>query len=179
MGLGDLFRRRRERESAIPPSSTEMDAIGSFAKGDDQPVIGQPVQGGGGFGSLGANLPGMSGDFNLTDLPGMFKSLKQLQEMAPELTAMAQQAIAEGNYTQSPDGSIEIKAGDVNVTQEPAQTIDMRGTELGNEIREILRNHGIDPEGGAHGNIDASKMPEMQQQILDAMSRHGFNPGGK
>jgi hypothetical protein len=46
VGLGDFFRRRRERESAIPPSATAAEpseALGSFASPEGQPVVGRQV----------------------------------------------------------------------------------------------------------------------------------------
>jgi hypothetical protein len=163
VGLGDFFRRRKERESAIPPSSTDAQALGSFASGDGQPVIGQQV-GGGAPGAIPANL---------IDLPGMLESMQSLAALGP----MIQQAMAQGNVTQNPDGSIEIEAGNVHIQQDSAQTIDMRGTELGDEIRSIMKQHGIDPEGGASGTqIDASAMPAMQQQILEALGKYGLDP---
>ena len=144
MGLGDLFRRRKERESAIPPSSTDAEALGSFASSEGQPVVGQQIGGG---------APGMPA--NLGELPGMLESMQALSSLGP----MIQQAMAQGN-----------------VTQEAAQTIDIRGSERGEEIRDIMRRHGIDPDGGATGQIDASAMPAMQQQILEALGKHGIDP---
>lgn len=166
MGLGDIFRRRRERESAVQPSATDAEALGSFASSDGQPVVGQQIGGGAqGFPAMPANL---------SDLPGMFEGMKALASLGP----MIQQAMAQGNLQQNPDGSFEIQAGSVDIEQGAPQQIDMRGTELGEEIRSIMRQFGIDPEGGnSPGRIDVSAMPAMQQQILEALGRHGLNPG--
>jgi hypothetical protein len=121
--LGDFFRRRRERESAIPAPSADPQALGSFASSEGQPVIGQQIGGG---------APGMPAD--LGDLPGILEGMQ-------------------------------------------SQAIDMRGTELGDEIRAIMKQHGIDPEGGATGTqIDASAMPAMQQQIMEALGKYGIDP---
>jgi hypothetical protein len=126
VGLGDLFRRRRERESAIPPSATESQALGSFASGERQPVVGQQIGGG---------APGMPA--NLTDLPGMLESMQSLD--AP-------------------------------------QTIDMRGSGLREEILGIMQQHGLDPESMSGQQVDASAMPAMQQQILEALGKYGIDP---
>ena len=107
----------------------------------------------------------------LSNLPGTLESMQSVAALGP----MIQQAMAQGNVQQNPDGSIEIQAGDVNIQQDAAQTIDMRGSALGDEIRDIMRQHGIDPDGGATGQIDASAMPAMQQQILEALGRHGID----
>ena len=125
MGLGDLFRRRRARESAIPSSSADPEALGSFARSDGQPVVGQQIGGG---------APAMPA--SLTDLPGMFESMQSLD----------------------------------------AQTIDMRGSGLREEILGIMQQHGLDPDSMSGQQVDASSMPAMQQQILDALAKRGIDP---
>ena len=160
MGLGDLFRRRRERESAIPPSSTDSQELGSFASTEGQPVVGQQIGGG---------APGMSA--NLGDLPGMLESMQSLASLGP----MIQQAMAQGNVQQNPDGSIEIEAGNVHIEQDAPQTIDMQGTGLRDEILGIMQQHGIDPESTSGQQVDASAMPAMQQQILEALGKYGID----
>ena len=161
MGFGDFFRRRAKRESAIPASETELQPLGSFASGEGQPVVGQQVGGG---------APQFSGD--LADLPGMFEGLAALSQIGP----MIQQAMAEGNVTQNPDGSYSI--GNIQIEQGSSQTIDMRGSGLREEILGIMSQHGIDASNpGSQGqNIDPSTIPGMQQQILDALSKHGIDP---
>ena len=53
--------------------------------------------------------------------------------MLSQLGPMIQQAMATGN---------------VQITQGDAQMIDMRGTDLGEQIKGIMAQHGIDPEKG-------------------------------
>jgi protein-tyrosine-phosphatase len=129
VGLGDFFRRRHERESAIPPSARieqPSEALGSFASPDEQPVVGRQMGG-------------------------------------TPLGPMIEKAIAEGDVQVEPGGS---------------QTIDMRGTGLREEILEIMRQHGIDAESGAaSGSVDASDYGDMQRQLLEALARHGIDPG--
>jgi hypothetical protein len=141
MGLGDLFRRRRERESAIPSSSTDAETLGSFAKAEGQPVIGQQVSGSG-------------TQFSGTQGAGMAEGLAALANLGP----MIQQAIASGN---------------VQIEQDGAQTIDLRATGLREEILGIMQQNGIDAEQGVR--IDASATPAFQQQILEALSKHGVD----
>jgi hypothetical protein len=56
-----------------------------------------------------------------------------------------------------------------------AQTIDLRGSGLREEIVGILEAHGIDPDPASPQEVDASTMPEMQRQILDAIARQGVD----
>ena len=138
-----FFSRRRKKESAIPTSAET--ALGSFAKAEGQPVIGQQV--GGGMPG-GMNVQGM----DLTD------SLAMLSQLGP----MIQQAMASGN---------------VQITQGEPQTIDMRGTDLGEQIKGIMQQHGIDPNTGAvNAPGDQNTYMAMQQQILQALAQHGIDP---
>ncbi len=83
--------------------------------------------------------------------------------MLAQLAPMIEKAIAEGNA--------QVSIG------EP-QTIDMRGTDLGNQIREIMAEHGIDPEAaGAEQDIDPADYGEMQKRILAALSQAGIDAG--
>lgn len=75
---------------------------------------------------------------------------------------MIQQAMAQGN---------------VEVTQGESRTIDLRGSGLREEIMGIMREHGIDADPGSGQQIDASSMPGMQQQILEALEQHGLDLG--
>lgn len=138
MGIGDLFRRRRERESAVPE---RMSADGAPAPAEPVPwaqdldTVGQQIP------TAGAGMP---------------------LDMA-QLGTSIQQAFASGN---------------VQVQQMQPQVIDARGSGLRDEIFEIMKQHGIDPQSGATHDFDASKMPEMQAQIMAALGQHGIQfPG--
>lgn len=143
MGLFDYFRRRRERESAVPsleitPPSTQV-----------QPLSGE------------------------TD------ASQAVQAAGVDLAQLGQigQMIAEAARS----GNIQIQQGD-SVQLDGPQTIDLQGSGLRDEILGILDQHGIDPDPAAPQQIDASQMPEMQQQIMDAIARQGvdlsqFMPG--
>jgi hypothetical protein len=138
-----FFSRRRKRESAIP-ESTEA-ALGSFAKAEGQPVVGQQV--GGGLPD-GVTVQGMdAGD-----------ALAMLSQVGP----MIQQAMASGN---------------VQITQGEPQVINARGTELGEQLKAIMAQHGIDPDAGTvNAQGDTNSYMEMQQQIMQALAQHGVDP---
>ena len=103
-----------------------------------------------GGGTPAFNMPGM----DVTD------TLALLGQIGP----MIQQAIASGNA--------QISVGE-------SQTIDMRGTDLGEQIKGIMAQHGIDPETGtANAPGDTNTYLQMQQQILQALAQHGIDPSG-
>ena len=141
-----FFSNRRKRESAIPESSSDP-ALGSFARSEGQPVVGRQVGG------------GQPGGVQLEGL-GAMDGLALLTQLGP----MIQQAMAQGNVQ-----------GNVHIEQGPAQTIDARGTELGDEIREIMSQHGIEPGGAVASGVDANSLAGMQQQILQALAKHGID----
>ena len=111
---------------------------------------GQPVVGQqvtGGGGPGPLNIQGM-------DTGDMFQMLTQL---GPAI----QQAIATGN---------------VQVTQGEPTVINAQGTELGEQIKGIMAQHGIDPETGAvQQQGDANSYMQMQQQILQTLAQHGID----
>jgi hypothetical protein len=110
---------------------------------------GQPVVGKQvGGGTPSINAQGM-------DLTDTFAMLSQIGPMI-------QQAMATGN---------------VQITQGDAQTIDMRATDLGEQIKGIMAQHGIDPEKGTvNVQGDTNTYLAMQQQILQALAQHGIDP---
>jgi hypothetical protein len=137
-----FFSRRRKKESAIP-ESTET-ALGSFAKAEGQPVVGQQVGGG----MPGGNVQGL-------DVGDAFAMLSQVGPMI-------QQAMATGN--------VQISQGEPTV-------INARGTELGEQIKAIMAQHGIDPDTGTvNAQGDTNSYMEMQQQIMQALAQHGIDP---
>jgi hypothetical protein len=61
------------------------------------------------------------------------------------------------------------------VVTQSSQTIDATGAMgLRDDMFEILRRHGIDPESGQAVSIDASSMPGMAEEIQKALSTHGI-----
>lgn len=61
------------------------------------------------------------------------------------------------------------------VVTQASQTIDATGAAgLRDDMFEILRRHGIDPESGQAVSVDASSMPGMAAEIQQALSTHGI-----
>lgn len=154
-----FFSNRRKRESAIPESA-DAQAPGSFTSSESQPVIGQQVSG------------SQFGETDSGEIPETVQGLAALTQLGP----MIQQAMASQNFTQNPDGSLQINGTYVQIEQGIPQTIDMRGTDLGAEIREIMSRHGIEPGAGLAPGVDPDSLTGMQQQILQALARHGIDP---
>ncbi len=64
--------------------------------------------------------------------------------------------------------------------QSSSQTIDLRGTGAREDVEEVLREHGIDPDKKGQ-TIDASTVPGLQEAILGALGASGLkipNAGG-
>jgi uncharacterized phage infection (PIP) family protein YhgE len=144
MGMFDIFKGRRAKESAIPVSSEVEDQtkqLGDFANAEGQPVVGGQVPGA----APGFNVQGMSA----TD------GLAVLSQLGP----MIQQA---------------MKTGNVQVSQMPPQVIDMRGTGLREEILGIMGQHGISTDGSSGETVNAANYGEMQKQIAAALEKHGI-----
>jgi hypothetical protein len=60
------------------------------------------------------------------------------------------------------------------------QTIDLRGTGAREDVEEVLREHGIDPDKEGQ-TIDASSKPGLQRALLEALFTRGVdipNAGG-
>jgi hypothetical protein len=111
---------------------------------------GQPV--------VGRQVAGGQPAIEMQNLGGL-DGLQALMQLGP----MIQQAITTGN---------------VQISQGEPQVLDMRGSDLGEEIKGIMSAHGIDTDAAsANANVDASTYGEMQQQILAALARHGIDPG--
>ena len=153
MGLFNFFQKRRQRESAMSQPPT-----GSFASPEGQPVVGSQVADGGGL----YNMEG----------PGLISSIGQVAEMWPMLKQMQQM---------QPMLEQQMKAAMAN-PPDHAQIAEMqaRGNELRDEIFEIMKQHGVDPTGAvAPKPENMESYAQMQQQIMEAVSRHGYNAGGK
>jgi hypothetical protein len=67
------------------------------------------------------------------------------------------------------------QSGNIQIQQGEAQTIDLRGSDLREQILGIMEQHGIDVRPGSGQQIDAGQIPGMQQEILDALSRAGVD----
>lgn len=162
MGMFSFFKGRRERESALPPSSNLSEPgeqLGSFANPEGQPVVGKQVGGAGDFGSVA----GMGG-------------LEALAQLGP----MIQQAIATGNVQiqQGTPQEIDLRGnGDLReqilgIMQQHG--IDAEGGtatgpidagsygDMQRQILEALSQHGVDfgPAGGSATGFNVQIEPD-------------------
>jgi hypothetical protein len=58
-----------------------------------------------------------------------------------------------------------------------AETIDLRGTGTGDQVEEVLREHGIDPDKKGQ-TIDASKFPGLRTALFSVLVRQVPNADG-
>ena len=150
----DFFRRRRERESALPGAAP--DSITRRLKGDGEP-IGQPV--GQAFPQAGAQGLDVSAFFNTNDLGGMLGAIGA--------------AIQQGNFQVSQGESQTIDLRGTGVREEILEAMRSHGIDpdaadgaqidassmpgLQQQILQALSNHGVDLGSidGAAIHIDA------------------------
>jgi hypothetical protein len=107
---------------------------------------------------------------------GLFGFLRTKDERAmPEPgTPEFEAAVA---ATAMPD-SQSVSMGESGWTNPDAsQTLDLSGTGKRDEVREVLREHGIDPDEKGQ-TIDASRVPGLREALLGALFRGVPNSGG-
>ena len=64
-------------------------------------------------------------------------------------------SMGESGWASTPSGEVE----------QTSETIDLRGTDTADELRETLKAHGIDPDKEGGQTIDASKVPGLRDSI--------------
>lgn len=109
---------------------------------------------------------------------GLFDFLRRKDEYAipkpgtPEFeAAVSGSAIADGQ-------SVEMGAGGWSNADDvkemlAKETVDLRGTEARQNVEEVLRKHGIDPDKPGQ-QVDATSVPGLQQAILGALGMAGL-----
>ena len=107
---------------------------------------------------------------------GLFGFLRKKDERAmPEPGSPEFEAMVQGSAI--PD-SQSVSMGEPGWTQPgDSQTLDLRGTGKREEIQEVLREHGIDPDQKGQ-TIDASKVPGLREALIKALFRGVPNSGG-
>jgi hypothetical protein len=79
--------------------------------------------------------------------------------------------------TAIPDAQ-SVSMGEPGWTQAgSSQTLDLRGTGKGEQIQQVLREHGIDPDEKGQ-TIDASQVPGLRSALLKALFGGVPNSGG-
>jgi hypothetical protein len=107
---------------------------------------------------------------------GLFDFLRKKDERAmPDPGSPEFEAMVQGSAI--PDAQ-SVSMGEAGWTQPGgSQTIDLRGGGKREEIKQVLREHGIDPEQQGQ-TIDASQVPGLRQALLKALFRGVPNSGG-
>jgi hypothetical protein len=107
---------------------------------------------------------------------GLFGFLRKNDERAmPEPGTAEFEAAVAGSAI--PDAQ-SVSMGEPGWTQPgSSQKLDLRGTGKREEIKEVLREHGIDPEQKGQ-TIDASQVPGLREALLRALFRGVPNSGG-
>jgi hypothetical protein len=117
---------------------------------------------------------------------GLFDLLRRKDEKAiPEPGTPEFEAAVQGSAL--PDAqSVEMgqsgwtsaaKPGEGTLESSSSQTIDLRGSGAREEIGEVLRQHGIDPDKEGQ-TIDASTVPGLQEAIFSALGEAGVQIPG-
>jgi len=70
-----------------------------------------------------------------------------------------------------------VSMGEAGWTKPGSQTIDLRETGKRDEVREVLRDHGIDPDQKGQ-TIDASKVPGLRGALLRVLAGQVPNAEG-
>lgn len=108
---------------------------------------------------------------------GLFDFLKRKDESAiprpgtPEFdAAVAGTAIPDSQSVEMGEGGWS-SADQVKEMQ--SQTVDLRGTGARENVEEVLRKHGIDPDKPGQ-QVDATSVPGLQKALLDALGVAGL-----
>jgi hypothetical protein len=107
---------------------------------------------------------------------GLFGFLRKKDERAmpepgtPEFDAMVDGSALPDSQSVSMGESGWIQPGS-------SQTIDLRGSGKREEINQVLREHGIDPDQQGQ-TIDASKVPGLREALIRALFGGAPNSGG-
>jgi hypothetical protein len=98
---------------------------------------------------------------------GLFDFLRKKDEWAmPDPGSPEFEAMVQGSAI--PDAQ-SVSMGEPGWTQPGgSQTIDLRGGGKREEIKQVLREHGIDPDQQGQ-TIDASKVPGLREALIKAL----------
>jgi hypothetical protein len=118
---------------------------------------------------------------------GLFSFLRPKDERAipepgtPEFEAAVQGTAIPDTQSVSMGESGWTSTADADAAQQaPSQTIDLRGSGHREQVEDVLRQHGIDPDKKGQ-TIDASKVPGLPKALLSVLFGGGMripNAGG-
>jgi hypothetical protein len=104
---------------------------------------------------------------------GFFKSKDE--KAMPEPGTPEFEAMVQGSAI--PD-SQSVSMGEAGWTKPgSSESIDLHGTGKDEEIKQVLREHGVDPDEKGQ-TIDASKVPGLREALLRALFKGVPNSGG-
>jgi hypothetical protein len=104
---------------------------------------------------------------------GLFR--RKDEKAMPECGTPEFEAMVQGSAI--PD-SQSVSMGEAGWTKPgSSESIDLRGTGKREEIQQVLREHGIDPDQQGQ-TIDASKVPGLREALIKALFRGVPNSGG-
>jgi hypothetical protein len=162
MGLGDLFRRLRSDQRAMPdPGSAEFQRAveGSALPGSTE--MGQQ-----GWASVEADGEGETVVATGTDAASLEAAGVPADSAQATADALRQLAQAFGGAS----------AAQVSVERGGDYTLDLRGLEgLRDQMLATLREHGVDPDSGQP--VDATEVPGLQEALLRDLAESGVDIG--
>jgi hypothetical protein len=98
---------------------------------------------------------------------GLFDFLRKKDEQAmPEPGTPEFEAMVAGSAI--PDSQSVSMGEEGWTTPGSSQTLDLRGTDQSDQIKEVLRAHGIDPDQQGQ-TVDASQFPGLREALLKAI----------
>jgi hypothetical protein len=96
---------------------------------------------------------------------GLFEFLRRKDERAiPEPGTPEFEAAVQGSALPTSESGQTVSMGESGWSDPSQQTIDLRGTDAADQIRDTLRAHGIDPDKEGQ-TIDASTVPGLYKSI--------------
>jgi hypothetical protein len=102
---------------------------------------------------------------------GLFDFLRGKDERAiPEPGTPEFEAAVSGSAL---PGSVEMGESGWTSTAGESHSVDLRGTGAREDVEEVLREHGIDPDKEGQ-TIDASTVPGLQEAIMGALGAAGL-----
>jgi hypothetical protein len=112
---------------------------------------------------------------------GLFSFLRPKDERAiPEPGTPEFEAAVQGTAIPDTQSVSMGESGWTSTDGATSETIDLRGGGHREQVEEVLREHGIDPDRQGQ-TIDASKVPGLQKALLGVLAGAGFripNAGG-
>jgi hypothetical protein len=115
-----------------------------------------------------------------------FLSRRNRESAMPDPESPEFQRIVESTALPDSTGTAGVAPGEwkstadipdvTDVPDVPPEAKDLRATEASEEVRDLLRRFGIDPEQ-PNQEIDSAKASALREEIAALLERHGADPG--